>query len=166
MAEQGIRVRLIQNQPIPLNIDLHCRPGDVLALVGPSGSGKTTILRAIAGLHHPENGSVECQGEIWQDSTRGIYLAAHQRAVGLVFQNYALFPRYCSGQCNGGHAHLPKNARKERALELFKRVHLSGLEDRYQDRYPRPATTVAVARALARSPKCCCWMSHSPPWTR
>ena len=132
MAEQGIRVRLIQNQPIPLNIDLHCRPGDVLALVGPSGSGKTTVLRAIAGLHHSEWGTVSCQGEIWQDSDSGIYLAAHQRAVGLVFQSYALFPHFTAlGNVMEALAHLPKNARKERAIELFKRVHLSGLEDRY-----------------------------------
>jgi molybdate transport system ATP-binding protein len=155
MAEQGIRVRLAQTQPIPLNIDLHCRPGEVLALVGPSGSGKTTVLRAIAGLHHTENGSVECQGEIWQDSAGGIYLAAHQRAVGLVFQNYALFPHFTAlGNVLEALAHLPKIERKERARELLKRVHLDGLEDRY----PKALSggqqqRVAVARALAREPK-------------
>ena len=155
MAEQGIRVRLIQTQPIPLDINLRCQPGEVLAFVRPSGSGKTTVLRAIAGLHHPENGSVECQGEVWQDSAGGIYLAAHKQAVGLVFQNYALFPHFTAlGNVIEALAHLPNCVRKERARELLKRVHLDGLEDRY----PRSLSggqqqRVAVARALAREPK-------------
>ena len=155
MAEQGIHVRLMQTQPIPLNIDLHCLPGEVLALVGPSGSGKTTVLRAIAGLHHPENGSVTCQGEIWQDSTNGFFLAAHQRAVGLVFQNYALFPHFTAlGNVMEALAHLPKPIRKERAKELIKRVHLDGLEDRYPGSLSGgQQQRVAVARALAREPK-------------
>ncbi len=154
-SAQGIQVKLIQTQPIPLAINLHCQSGEVLALVGPSGSGKTTVLRAIAGLHHPENGLVKCQGEIWQDSANGIYLAAHRRAVGLVFQNYALFPHFTAlGNVLEALAHLPKNVRNERARELFRRVHLSGLEDRY----PRALSggqqqRVAVARALAREPK-------------
>ena len=155
MAEPGIHVRLIQTQPIPLNIDLDCQPGEVLALVGPSGSGKTTVLRAIAGLHHPENGLVKCQGEIWQDSSNNIYLAAHQRAVGLVFQNYALFPHFtASGNIMEALAHLPNNVRKERARELLKRVHLDGLEDRYPGSLSGgQQQRVAVARALAREPK-------------
>jgi molybdate transport system ATP-binding protein len=151
----GIQVRLAQVQPIPLDVDLYCQPGEVLALVGPSGSGKTTVLRSIAGLHHPENGSVYCQGEVWQDTASHVYLAAYQRAVGVVFQNYALFPHLTAlANVLEALAHLPKSARKVRAAELLKRVHLDGLEDRY------PCTLsggqqqrVAVARALAREPK-------------
>ncbi len=152
---QGIQVSLMQTQPIPLAIDLYCQPGEVLAIAGPSGSGKTTLLRAIAGLHHAENGSVKCQGEIWQDSASGFYLAAHRRAVGLVFQSYALFPHFTAlGNVMEALAHLPKIVRNERARELLKRVHLDGLEDRY----PKALSggqqqRVAVARALARGPK-------------
>jgi len=151
----GIQVNLTQVQPIPLVVDLFCQTGEVLAIAGPSGSGKTTVLRAIAGLHHPENGSVKCQGEIWQDSVSGFYLAANKRAVGLVFQNFALFPHFTAlGNVMEALAHLPKIARKERARELLQRVHLGGLEDRY----PRALSggqqqRVAVARALAREPK-------------
>lgn len=152
---QGIQVKLIQSQPIPLAIDLYCQAGEVLAMVGPSGSGKTTVLRAIAGLHHPENGSVRCQGELWQDSASGVYLAAHHRVVGMVFQNYALFPHISAlGNVMEAMAHLPRMFREQRARELLKRVHLDGLEDRY----PRALSggqqqRVAVARALAREPK-------------
>ena len=118
---QGIQVNLIQAQPIPLAIDLYCQPGEVLAIAGPSGSGKTTVLRAIAGLHHAENGSVKCQGEIWQDSASGFYLAAHQRAVGLVFQNYALFPHFTAlGNVMEALAHLPKIRPQGKGKRTFK----------------------------------------------
>lgn len=151
----GIQVALRQMQPIPLDIDLHCGAGEVLVLAGPSGSGKTTVLRAIAGLHRPEHGNIICKGEVWQDSKSGRFTAAHRRAVGLVFQHYALFP-HCSalGNIMEALSHLPKTQRRERARELLRRVHLDGLEDRY------PASLsggqqqrVAVARALARDPK-------------
>ncbi|MDD5461604.1 MAG: ABC transporter ATP-binding protein [Methylococcales bacterium] len=152
---QGIRVRLIQAVPIPLAVDLYCQPGEVLAIAGPSGSGKTTVLRAIAGLHHAENGAIKCQGEIWQDSAMQFYLPAHQRAVGLVFQHYALFPHFTAlGNVLEAMAHLPQAVRKERAEELLRRVHLDGLGNRY----PKALSggqqqRVAVARALAREPK-------------
>ncbi|NNE63183.1 MAG: ATP-binding cassette domain-containing protein, partial [Gammaproteobacteria bacterium] len=51
MPNKGVRVRLYQQQPIPLNVEIDCRAGELLALVGPSGSGKSTILRTIAGLY-------------------------------------------------------------------------------------------------------------------
>jgi molybdate transport system ATP-binding protein len=152
---QGLRVRLTQDQPIPLDIDLYCRPGEVLALVGPSGSGKTTVLRAIAGLHHPEHGSVGCQDEVWMDSARDIYLDAHQRKVGLVFQHYALFPHFTAlGNVLEALTHLPKPQRHERARALLRRVHLGGLDDRYPHELSGgQQQRVAVARALAREPK-------------
>ena len=59
MSEDGIlRLSLRQTQPIPLDADIRCGAGELLALVGPSGSGKTTILRTIAGLTMPEQGSI------------------------------------------------------------------------------------------------------------
>lgn len=155
MADQGLRVRLSQSQPIPLNVELQCHPNEVLALVGPSGSGKSTVLKTIAGIYRPENAMITCQGEIWQDSSRNYCLPAHQRAVGMVFQNYALFPHFTAlGNVMAALAHLPKQERKARATELLTRVHLGGLEQRY------PASLsggqqqrVAVARALAREPR-------------
>lgn len=154
-SERGISVSLVQAEPIPLDISLNCQQGEVLALVGPSGSGKTTVLRAIAGLHESEQGTVRCQGELWQDSSTQFFLVAHQRRVGMVFQNYALFPHLTAIQnVQEGLAHLPKQDRSERAKEILSRVHLKGLEGRYPNALSGgQQQRVAVARALAREPK-------------
>ena len=151
----GLRVRLVQHAPIPLDATLVCAPGQTHALVGPSGSGKTTILRCIAGLHGVAEGSIECAGARWYDTTARIDLSPQQRSAGLVFQHYALFP-HLSAQANVEAAlgHLPAKDRDARARELLTRVHLTGLESR------KPAQLsggqqqrVAVARALARDPQ-------------
>ena len=65
---------------------------ETVALVGPSGAGKTSVLRAIAGLLTPERGAVCVGGTSWFCSARGVDLAPEARSVGLVFQEYALFP--------------------------------------------------------------------------
>lgn len=154
MAE-GIRVRLHQRGPIPLDVTLQCAPGKVLALVGPSGSGKTTVLRAIAGLLRAGEGEIRSNGECWFDSRRGVYQETRQRRVGYVFQNYALFP-HLSALHNVMEAMLDRPAaeREQRARDVLARVRLAGLEDRV------PAALsggqqqrVAVARALAREPQ-------------
>jgi molybdate transport system ATP-binding protein len=151
----GLSVRLEQSAPIPLDAGLEVAAGELLALVGPSGSGKTTVLRCIAGLNRPRAGQVRCGNAAWFDSAAGIDLPPQQRSVGLVFQNYALFPHLTALE-NVATAlgHLPRDARPVRARALLERVHLAGLEAR------RPAELsggqqqrVAVARALAREPK-------------
>lgn len=151
----GIQVQFKQSGPIALAVELTCQAGEVLALVGPSGSGKTTILRAIAGLYQPLYGLINCQGEIWQDSSRQIALSAYQRAAGLVFQNYALFPHLTALEnVQAALAHLPKALHASRARELLQRVHLDGLADRYPDALSGgQQQRVAMARALAREPK-------------
>jgi molybdate transport system ATP-binding protein len=154
MIEPGLRVRLRQASPIPLEVDLECAPGEVLALVGPSGSGKSTILRAIAGLIGAREGRITCGGSAWLDTQRGIRASPQSRRVGIVFQNYALFP-HLSALANVMESlgELPPGERERRARELLDRVHLAGLEARL------PAALsggqqqrVAVARALAREP--------------
>ena len=64
---------------------------EVVALVGPSGAGKTTLLRALAGLVRAR-GRIEVDGRLWLDSERGLDVPPEERSVGLVFQDYALFP--------------------------------------------------------------------------
>ena len=151
----GLRVRLAQETPIALDAELTCEPGEMLALVGPSGSGKSTILRTIAGLVRPRDGAVSCNGETWLDTARGVDLPPQQRAVGLVFQHYALFPHLTAlDNITISLGALPKGERRARAQALLALVNLSGFEER------RPAELsggqqqrIAVARALARNPR-------------
>jgi molybdate transport system ATP-binding protein len=128
---EGLRVALQQDAPIPLDARFESGPGELLALVGPSGSGKTTILRAIAGLVRPRSGEVRCNGETWMNART--FAPPQSRHVGLVFQNYALFPHMsASGNVE---AALPpalgREARAAAARELLEFVHLGGLEARH-----------------------------------
>jgi molybdate transport system ATP-binding protein len=117
-----------------------------VALVGPSGAGKSSVLQAIAGLVRPEAGRVARDGEIWVDTHRGIFRRPDERRVGLVFQEYALFP-HLTVQGNveyGG---------KERAGELLERFRISHLADaRPTELSGGERQRVALARALARDP--------------
>ena len=151
----GLTVKLAQDAPIPLDAALACEPGELLALVGPSGSGKSTILRVIAGLVRPRGGVVSCNGEAWLDTGRGVDLPPQRRAVGLVFQHYALFPHLTALEnITLALRSLPRAAQHERARALLELVNLTGFEAR------RPAELsggqqqrIAVARALARDPR-------------
>ncbi len=153
-ADAGLRVRLRQAAPIPLDVEFHCAPGELLALLGPSGAGKSTALRCVAGLARPAEGSVACDGEVWLDTETGTDLPARRRRVGMVFQSYALFPHMTASEnVAAAMGHRPAAERAGRARDLLSLVRLAGLEDR------RPARLsggqqqrVAVARALARDP--------------
>jgi ABC-type sulfate/molybdate transport systems ATPase subunit len=65
---------------------------ETIALVGPSGAGKTSVLRAVAGLLRPDEGRIALGGETWLDTACRVDLPPERRSVGLVFQEYALFP--------------------------------------------------------------------------
>jgi len=141
--------------PIPLDIAFRVEPGELLALVGHSGAGKTTLMRTIAGLWFPQAARVQVNGTTWLDTTAGIALRPDQRRVGVVFQNYALFPHMTAAQ-NVASAidHLPRSDRAAEAGRLLELVNLHGLGAR------KPAQLssgqqqrVAVARALARRPE-------------
>ena len=154
MADASLTVALWADRPIPLDIALTCAPGEVLALVGPSGAGKSTVLRTIAGLYTPSRGTVRIGAECWLDTARGIDLPPHRRRVGLVFQNYALFP-HMTALTNIVIAlgHLPAAQRQDRARQLLDQVHLAD----FAARRPHELSggqqqRVAVARALARDP--------------
>jgi molybdate transport system ATP-binding protein len=151
----SLSVALSQAGPIPLDVDFACGPGELLALVGPSGAGKTTVLRAIAGLCRPEAGRIVSGGDIWFDGAAGIKVPPQARAVGLVFQDYALFP-HLSALDNVRLAmhHLPEPQRTVAAASLLERVHLEGLEARKPEQLSGgQRQRVALARALARDPK-------------
>jgi molybdate transport system ATP-binding protein len=117
-----------------------------LALVGPSGAGKTTVLRAIAGLVRPASGRITSGANVWFDAAKGVSLAPDRRRVGLVFQDYALFP----------HLSVRQNieyARRERADEYLDRFAIRHLEQaRPTELSGGERQRVALARALARDP--------------
>ena len=147
-----LSVRLRQRTPIPLDVELQCGPGELLALVGPSGSGKTSVLRAIAGLMPIAEGRVAVHDDVWLDSALAIDVPAERRPVGIVFQHYALFP-HLSALANVSLA-LPHGAAPDTALRLLSGMQLDGLaERRPHELSGGQRQRVALARALARSPK-------------
>lgn len=151
----GLSVAVNQTGPIPLAAEFVCQPGELLALVGPSGSGKTTLLRTIAGLYRPQRGRVECAGDVWFDAERKHSLSPQRRQVGMVFQDYALFPHLtASGNIQLSLRHLPQPQRREQAEQWLAKVRLEGLGKHYPNALSGgQRQRVALARALARDPK-------------
>ena len=137
-----------------LDVDLRLPGRGVTALFGHSGSGKTTLLRCLAGLEQQSRGVLHFKGEVWQDSTRGVFLPTHQRSIGYVFQEASLFPHlsvrknldYGRKRVNSGH-----KVSLDHAVEL---LGISHLLDRMPDRLSGgERQRVAIARALATSPE-------------
>lgn len=155
VSEPTINVRLQQSQAIPLAVELTARAGEILVILGPSGSGKTTILRSIAGLYRPHSGKISCDHHCWFDSETGINRPTQQRPVGFVFQHYALFPHLTAEQnIIAALAHIKKDRRPGRVIELLQMVNMEGLQARYpQQLSGGQQQRIALARALAREPK-------------
>ncbi len=149
-----LTVALQATAPIPLNITLRIAPGELVALVGPSGSGKSTILRCIAGLHRPAHGRITSGDTVWLDTEKKQMLPPQQRRVGLVFQDYLLFPHLTALQNLTLAMDQGSQADQQaRAITLLDRVRLRGLADRYPVQLSGgQQQRVAVARALARDP--------------
>ena len=133
-------------------IDLEIHPGETLVLLGPSGCGKTTTLRLIAGLEFPDEGGRVMFGD--EDVTD---LPIERRGVGMVFQNYALFPNMTVGENIAYGMKLRKIApaeRLQRIDSLLEMVHLQGLSHRRIDQLSGgQKQRVALARALAVEPR-------------
>lgn len=134
----------------PLDLDIH--PGETLVFLGPSGCGKTTTLRLIAGLEQPDAG-----GQVLFDDRDVTGLPIERRDVGMVFQNYALFPNL---DVAGNIAYglkirgLPRAERDARVAELLAMMQLQALaERRIQQLSGGQRQRVALARALAPRPR-------------
>lgn len=126
-----------------------------LSILGASGAGKTMLLRCIAGLEKPERGRMVLNDRVLFDSESGVNLPARERGVGLLFQNYALFPHRSVRENVGfGMADLADAQREERMRELGAQMRIDALGERY----PRELSggeqqRVALARALATRPQ-------------
>ncbi len=143
--------RIFQGKPAVDNISLEVQPGELLALLGPSGCGKTTTLRCVAGFEIPDAGKVFIGDS---DVTK---LPAEAREVGMVFQNYALFPNLSVAGNIGFGLRVAKWSREKleaRVQELLKTVGLIGFDKRaVQSLSGGQRQRVALARALAREPR-------------
>ena len=134
-----------------LEVNKDIQAGSFTALFGSSGAGKTTLLRIIAGLTKPDSGIIQFGDEIWYDSKSNINISTQQRRIGLMFQDYALFPNMTVEQ-NIQFAQVEKDYSYTKTLldilELtefakYKPQHLSGGQKQ----------RVALARSIARKPR-------------
>jgi iron(III) transport system ATP-binding protein len=142
-----------RSQPAVRDVSFGLRAGDIGVLIGPSGCGKTTLLRAVAGLEPVAAGVIKLAGET-VSSTR-INLAPEDRQIGMVFQDYALFPHLSVGSNVGFGIHRwSKNERAARIAEVLELVGLSGQEARFPHELSGgQQQRVALARALAPRPR-------------
>lgn len=134
-------------------IDLELAGGEIQCLVGPSGCGKTTALRLAAGLEVLAQGAIRIGGRLV--AGRGVHLPPEARGVGMMFQDFALFPHMTAAANVGfGLRRLDRRARRRRAEELLERVGLAGCGARYPHGLSGgERQRVALARALAPEPR-------------
>ncbi len=125
-----------------------------LGLLGASGSGKSMTLRCITGLETPDRGRIVLNGRVLFDAQQGINLPSHQRRVGLVFQNYALFPHLTVAQNIAfGMSERSPQERAAEVVQYLDRIDLTGLGDRYPHQLSGgQQQRVALARAIASQP--------------
>ena len=138
-----------------LDADFTAEDGEALALLGASGCGKSVTLKCIAGIDRPDAGRIELDGRVLFDGAAGINLPPQRRRVGVLFQNYALFPNMTVEQnvavCLG---RLDRRQRRQRTGELLALLRLEG----QRDLYPRQLSggqqqRTALARILAAEPR-------------
>lgn len=134
------------------NFSLNFRDTTLNCLLGPSGCGKTTVLRAIAGFQPVTGGEIVLDGRVI--SSKGMTVPPEKRGIGMVFQDYALFPHLVVA--DNVVFGLRKQSRAQKRKVAAEMLELVGLED-YMDRYPHELSggqqqRVAVARALAPEP--------------
>ena len=139
------------------NVSLDIPAGAFLTLLGPSGCGKTTLLRCVAGLEDPDGGEIYIGDKLVFSYDKGISLASGKRDVGLVFQNYALWPHMKVDKNITFGLEIQKMGKEEmqrRVKDSLAEVKMEG----YEDRYPREMSggqqqRIALARMLAYRPK-------------
>jgi iron(III) transport system ATP-binding protein len=142
-----------RSQPAVDDVSVNLRAGDIGVLIGPSGCGKTTLLRAVAGLERASAGEVRIAGAVVASAK--VHLPAEQRRIGMVFQDYALFPHLDAGNNVAfGLHHMPRHERAARVEEVLELVGLPGIEGSFPHELSGgQQQRVALARALAPRPQ-------------
>ena len=142
-----------RTQPAVADVSFGLAAGDIGVLIGPSGCGKTTLLRAVAGLEPVTAGSIRVSGEVIGSAT--VHVPAESRRIGMVFQDYALFPHLdVGGNIAFGLHQLPKSQRAARVAEVLDLIGLPGIERRFPHELSGgQQQRVALARALAPRPR-------------
>jgi iron(III) transport system ATP-binding protein len=137
------------------NATLGLSEGQIGVLIGPSGCGKTSLLRAVAGLERCSAGRITMGGQALSDTVAGVHLAPEARRIGMVFQDYALFPHLSvAANVAFGIRHLDRGARRQRVEQLLDLVGLGHAARRSPHQLSGgQQQRVALARALAPQPK-------------
>ena len=140
-------------QPAVDQVTLGLRAGEMGVLIGPSGCGKTTLLRSVAGLEPVTRGRIRLNGQVVSEP--GLHVPAEQRRIGMVFQDYALFPHLDVGDNIGfGLAHWKREAREQRVQAVLRLVGLASSARRLPHELSGgQQQRVALARALAPQPQ-------------
>lgn len=135
-------------------MSFHIHPGEIVCLLGASGSGKSTALRSVAGFEVPQKGKITLKDKVLFDSKNNTFIPPHFRKIGMVFQDYALFPHLnLRKNIAFGLKNMSKEAQKKRVDELLALINLTD----YAQHYPHQISggmqqRVALARALAPKP--------------
>ncbi len=140
-----------QSEAAVRDVSFFVPAGQIVAILGPSGCGKTTALRLIAGFERPDDGDIILGGE---RVTGAHWVPPESRGVGMVFQDYALFPhKTVTENVAFGLRRLPRNEQAARVREVLGQVRLTGFEERYPHQLSGgQQQRVALSRALAPRP--------------
>jgi len=138
--------------PIINNFSFSMEKGEVVGILGQSGSGKSTLLRLISGLEMPMKGTIKIAGTTVV--SEGVFIHPEERGVGMVFQDYALFPHMTvKDNILFGLSRLPRKQRKSRVDEMLELVQMESFEKRYPHELSGgQQQRIALARALAPKP--------------
>ncbi len=141
------------NAWIIADFDLSARAGEIVGIAGPSGMGKSTLLRIISGLERPAKGRIQIDGNTMAGD--GVFIPPESRRVGMIFQDYGLFPHMTVAENIAYGLHrLARSERRQRVADMLRLVRM----DEFASRRPYEISggqqqRTAIARALAPSPK-------------
>ncbi|WP_318507059.1 ABC transporter ATP-binding protein [Bacillus sp. T3] len=151
---QGLAFSFSRSQaPVINDLSFSVKKGEIVGILGPSGSGKSTLLRLVAGLEMPKAGIIKIAGT--PVVNEGLFVQPENRGVGMVFQDYALFPHMTvKDNILFGLSSIPRKERGNRLKEMLELVQM----EEFAKRYPHELSggqqqRIALARALAPKPK-------------